>query len=97
MQQRDDRTRLSLQAAESRLREFGAWSYIPKPPACLLLHCVGGYVAHHVGEFATILWVYVYAQFQVDAAATVVAVVDGVCHNKSRGVLQVEWPTLIKG
>ena len=43
VQQSHDRTRLSLQAAESRLREVGAWSHIAKPPACLLPHCAGGY------------------------------------------------------
>ena len=63
VQQRDDRTRLSLQAAESHLREFGAWSHTPKPPACLLLHCVGGTTAHLVGTLPKILWVYVYAKF----------------------------------
>ena len=44
VQQRDDRTRL-LPSGGRRppLGGFGAWSHTPMPPACLLLHCVGGY------------------------------------------------------
>ena len=50
-------------------------------------------MVHLVGSLPKILLI-LYPKFRIDAAAAVAAVAVGLSHNKSKGALQEEWPTL---
>ena len=83
-----------LKAASGRLAPGPIQLCHPRVCSCTVLGGYNGF--HHDGSFAEDIINIIYAKFYFVESATVVALADGISHNKFSCRCQVEWSSLIR-